>query len=467
MHGHKSDLRLSDLRLSTPTGFDMAKTSDTVELDVTNGVAIVSIDNPPVNALSKSVRDGLYEAVVKSDGDESVTAILIICKGRTYIAGADIREFGQPPSGTPLFDVHNVIENASKPVISAIHGTALGGGLETALCCHFRLAVDSARFGLPEVHLGLLPGAGGTQRLPRIVGVQESLQMMTSGEMVNADFALDCGLIDEIVDDLLEGGLAFAEEGRGRGSPARQSARTWTTRSRKQGRTRSCLIGFANRSPARHVASRHLKPSSSAWKMRWPRHTTSVFRKNASASRNSISGEKSAAQRYYFFAERQANKIPGVSRDTPKIPIAKVGMIGAGTMGGGISMNFLNAGIPVTIVESKHRSTRSRLERHQERTTTGRRSEEVFRLPTSTGVWRDLHPPCRWKILADCDLVIEAVYENLDLKKEIIEKTRRYRQRRGHSCDQYLGARCQCDCRHDAAARSRVWARTSLAPRTS
>ena len=197
----------------------MTAITDMVDLETRDGVAVVSVDNPPVNALSAGVRTGLYEAVTKADADDTVKAILIICKGRTFIAGADIREFGKPPKGTPGSKVQASIEGASKPVVSAIHGTALGGGLETALCCHFRVAVSSAQFGLPEVKLGILPGGGGTQRLPRVVGVQKSLEMMISGDRVNTDFALACGLIDEVVDDLMEGGLAFAKKVADEGRP--------------------------------------------------------------------------------------------------------------------------------------------------------------------------------------------------------------------------------------------------------
>jgi 3-hydroxyacyl-CoA dehydrogenase len=190
----------------------MAAITDMVNLEIQDGVAVVRIDNPPVNALSRGVRDGLFQAVNQADADDAAKAILIICSGGTYIAGADIKEFGKPQEGTSIFDAQTAIENASKPVVSTIHGTALGGGLETALSCHYRVAVASAKFGLPEVHLGILPGAGGTQRLPRIVGVENALEMMVSGKMVNAKFALANGLIDEIVDDLLEGGMAFAKK---------------------------------------------------------------------------------------------------------------------------------------------------------------------------------------------------------------------------------------------------------------
>jgi len=398
----------------------MAKISDTVALDVEHGVAIVSIDNPPVNALSRSVRDGLHQAVVKADGDDSVTAVLIICKGRTYIAGADIREFGQPPSGTPLFDVHDAIESASKPVISTIHGTALGGGLETALCCHFRVAVDSAQFGLPEVKLGLLPGAGGTQRLPRIVGVQKALQMMTSGEPIGAGTALDSGLIDEIVSDLLEGGLAFAKKVVAEGRPLAK-VRDLDEKI-KEARSDPGLFDQFRSSIARKtrgfdapeaiiqcVEDAIAKPFDECLQGERER-----FKKL-------IKGEKSAAQRYYFFAERQANKIPDVPKDTPKIPIQKVGMVGAGTMGGGISMNFLNAGIPVVIVEENQEALDRGLgiiKKNYDRTAKRGRitaadiEERMARLSPSLSL----------EGLADCDLVIEAVFENLELKKEVFQK---------------------------------------------
>ncbi len=398
----------------------MVKIGDTVELDVNDGVAVISIDNPPVNALSESVRDGLHEAVVKADGDDSAKAILIICKGRTYIAGADIREFGQPPSGKRLFDVHDVIENASKPVISTIHGTALGGGLETALCCHFRVAVDSAQFGLPEVKLGLLPGAGGTQRLPRIVGVQKALQMMTSGEPVNADIALDCGLIDEIVDDLLEGGLALAKKVVAEDRPL-VKLRDFNDKideAKKDpelfDRFRSSIArkirGFeAPEAIIQCVEDSMAKPFDECIQTERER-----FKKL-------MAGEKSAAQRYYFFAERQANKIPDVPKDTPKIPIHKVGIIGAGTMGGGISMNFLNVGIPVTIVEATREALDrglSVIKKNYDRTA------KRGRLSTTDVDERMacLTPSLSLEDLADCDFVIEAVFENLDLKKEVFQK---------------------------------------------
>jgi 3-hydroxyacyl-CoA dehydrogenase len=398
----------------------IVKKSDTVELDVTDGVAVITIDNPPVNALSRSVRDGLHEAVVTADGDDSATSILIICKGRTYFAGADIREFGKPPSGTSLFDVHNAIESASKPVISTIHGTALGGGLETALCCHFRVAVDSAQFGLPEVKLGLLPGAGGTQRLPRIVGVQKSLEMMTSGESISAAVALDCGLIDEIVDDLLEGALAFARKVVSEGRPL---VKVRDSDAKIEEAKRDLELFDRIRSQIARKTRGFEAPEAiiQCVEDALTKSYDECIQGERERFKKLMTGKKSAAQRYYFFAERQANKIPDVPKDTPKIPIQKVGMVGAGTMGGGISMNFLNAGIPVTIVEAEQEALDrglSVIKKNYERTA------KRGGIPAADVEERmaRLEPSLSLDDLAECDLVIEAVFENLELKKEIFQK---------------------------------------------
>ena len=391
-----------------------------VDLEIQDGVAVVRIDNPPVNALSRGVRDGLFEAVKQADADEAANAILIICNGRTYIAGADIKEFGKPQEGTSLFDVHIAIENASKPVVSTIHGTALGGGLETALSCHYRVAVASAKFGLPEVHLGILPGAGGTQRLPRVVGVEKALDMMVSGKMVNSKFALANGLIDEIVDDLLEGGMAFAKKVATEGRPlvkvrdsndkleaAKQDPELFN-------RFRKAIARKTRGFDAPEAIIQCVEDT-----------LTKSFDDGIKGERERfmglMTGIKSEAQRYYFFAERQANKIPDVPKDTEIIPIAKVGMIGAGTMGGGISMNFLSKGIPVTIVESTQEALDRGLSVVRKNYMRGVKSGRI----TEEGVdqlMSLLTPSLSLEDLADCDMVIEAVFENLDLKKEVFGK---------------------------------------------
>jgi 3-hydroxyacyl-CoA dehydrogenase len=191
----------------------MAKISQSVDLETRGRVAVLTVDNPPVNALSHHVRKGLHDGIKQATADGAVQAIVIVCAGRTFIAGADITEFGKPPVEPSLHSVLDLIEGSAKPVVAAIHGTALGGGLEVTLACHYRVGVKAARFGLPEVKLGILPGAGGTQRLPRVVGVEKGLQMMVSGDPIGAEEALSVGLIDEIAaGDLTAAGVSFAEK---------------------------------------------------------------------------------------------------------------------------------------------------------------------------------------------------------------------------------------------------------------
>ncbi|OUV67217.1 MAG: 3-hydroxyacyl-CoA dehydrogenase [Gammaproteobacteria bacterium TMED133] len=397
----------------------MAAITDMVELDIQNGIAIVRINNPPVNALSEGVRTGLFEAVQKADKNDDAKAVLIICSGRTYIAGADIKEFGKPQKGVSLFDAQDAIEGASKPVISTIHGTCLGGGLETALCCHYRVAVSSAKFGFPEVFLGILPGAGGTQRLPRIVGVEKSLDMMVGGKPVNAKFALENGLIDEIVDDLFEGGMAFAKKIVKEGGPLVKIRDAYDKlEAAKQDpelfdRYRKKIARKARGFDAPEAIIQCVEDT-----------LTRSFDEGIQGERERfktlVSGSKSEAQRHYFFAERQASKIADVPKDTEVIPIKKVGMIGAGTMGGGISMNFLSKGIPVTIVESTQEALDRGLGVVRKNYMRGIRSGRI----TEEGVdqlMALLTPSLSQNDLADCDLVIEAVFENLELKKEVFK----------------------------------------------
>ena len=398
----------------------MTAITDMVDMQTRDGVAVVSVDNPPVNALSEGVRTGLYEAVTRADADETVKAILIICKGRTYIAGADIREFGKPHKGKHLPEVHAAIEGASKPVISAIHGTALGGGLETALCCHFRVAISSAQFGLPEVKLGLLPGAGGTQRLPRVVGVQKALEMMTSGNPVGADFALECGLIDEIVTDLLEDGLAFTKKVVAESRPlvkVRDSNEKLEAAGKDPGLFANFRKSIARKTRGFEAPEAIVQCVEDA--------VSKTFEEGIQGEQKRfmglVTGQQSAAQRYYFFAERQANKIPNLPKDPELIPVKTVGIIGAGTMGGGIAMNFLNAGIPVTIVETAREALdrgvgvmRKNYERSAGR---GRITQDDVEARLAR-----LTPTLNLEDIAGCDLVIEAVFESMELKKEIFTK---------------------------------------------
>lgn len=395
----------------------MAQLSESVTLDREGDVAVITIDNPPVNALSWHVRQGLADGFAQAV-EGGASAIVLICAGRTFIAGADISEFGQKPQGPSLHDTQLAMENAPVPVIAAIHGTALGGGLEVALCAHYRVALDSSKFGLPEVNLGLLPGAGGTQRLPRLVGVPKALDMMTSGRHIGAAEALGDGLIDEMVegdhDALRNAALAFAARAVANNMPLAKVR----DRDEKVAEARGNEQLFADfRATIARKTRGFLAPE---YNVRCVEAAANLpfdegLLVEAELFRELVTGSQSAAQRYYFFAERAANKIPDVPKDTPLVDIERVGVLGAGTMGGGIAMNFANIGIPVTIVERDQESldrglgvVRKNYERS--RSTTAEQVEQRMSLLTGSTDKADF---------ADCDLVIEAVFEDMELKKSV------------------------------------------------
>ena len=385
-------------------------------------VGVITLNSPPVNALSAAVRDGLAGGMAKAIADPGAKAVVLICEGRTFIAGADITEFGGASKGASLFDVQNAMEGASKPVVAAIHGTALGGGLEVALACHYRVAVPSARCGLPEVALGLLPGAGGTQRLPRIVGVEKALEMMTSGSHVPAPRCLAMGLVDALAEEgkLREDAIAFARKIVAEGRPLKKVRDS----NDKVEAARGHPEIFANFREANARKFRgFLAPE---YNIRCIEAAVNEpFEEGLKTERRLfselITGPQSAAQRYAFFAERQANKVPDVPDDTPRIPVASVGIIGAGTMGGGIAMNFANAGIPVTIVEVKQDALDrglSVIRKNYERTAarggiTAADVEKRMGLITGSLDMNDLAP---------VDMVIEAVFERMDIKKDIFTR---------------------------------------------
>ncbi len=393
--------------------------SQSVSYTVDGDIGIVRVNNPPVNALSHHVRQGLYDCFMAADADATVATILI-CDGRTFIAGADITEFGKPPK-PPHFSLPlNAMEDMSKPVIAAIHGTALGGGLETALCCHYRVAVPSAKVGLPEVHLGLLPGAGGTQRLPRLIGAQAAVDAIAGGGHIDAPTAHAAGVLDALVDegDLLEGAKAFArkivsaggalnkvrdinEKVTGVDPAIFETARANAIKTRR---------GF--KAPLSCIACVEAA-------------CTLPFDEGMARERELFQelhdDLQSAAQQHIFFAERAASKVNDMPKDVTVLDIKRVGVIGAGTMGGGIAMNFANVGIPVTLLEMKQEFldkglgvVRANYERTAKK---GRLSaaqvEERMGLITPTLDYADL---------ADVDMIIEAVYENMDVKKEVFGK---------------------------------------------
>ena len=378
-------------------------------------VLIVLSNNPPVNALSTPVRQGLVDAIAEAEGDESVKAVVIACEGQTFFAGADITEFGKPPQNPWLPQVVDTIENCSKPVVAAIHGTALGGGLEVALAFHYRVADKSAKLGTPEVKLGLLPGAGGTQRLPRVAGVKKALQMCATGNPIGAKEAFDCGLVDRLVEgDLIPHAGGFAEEVR----DVRPLAKSSERQDRMSDLDPTVFDEFKKENAKRFRGFEAPLRNIEAVKVATERPYAEGVIEERKLFMELMGGEQSAAQRYFFFAERKANKIEGLPDNTEPRPVRKVGVIGAGTMGGGISMNFLSAGIPVTIIEMSQealdRGTGVMRKNYEASAAKGRLTSD--QVEKAMGY---LQPTLDFAALADCDLIIEAVYENMDVKKEV------------------------------------------------
>ena len=390
--------------------------SSPVSYQLKNKIGIITVDNPPVNALSHAVRRGLLDAISTAQDDAS-EAVLIICAGRTFIAGADITEFGKPfkPPGLP--ELLNTIEASAKPVIAAIHGTALGGGFETALSAHYRCAIAAAKVGLPEVKLGLLPGAGGTQRTPRLAGVKASLDLMTSGAPIAARDAQKIGLIDKIIEgDLREGALAWAEELIDDAAPVRKTSEQPVP---EYAATifDDYRASFEKRARGQ-IAPGHIISAIQA-------AATSSFDEGIAIERKLfvelMESSQSKAMQHIFFAERQAAKIDGLARNTPVRPVDSVGIIGGGTMGGGIAMSFANAGIPVTMIEISEDALERGL---------GIIDSNYAGSVKRGKLTPDKAAACRalvsgstdYAALADVDLVIEAVFEDPDLKKKIFRQ---------------------------------------------
>ncbi len=384
-----------------------------------DNVLVVISDNPPVNALGQAVRQGLKDAIGEALADDSIEAVVIRCDGQTFFAGADITEFGKPPVGPNLPETLDTMEASEKPVVAAIHGTALGGGCEVALACHYRIAVPSAKLGLPEVKLGLIPGAAGTQRLPRLVGAEAALPMVVGGNPISAKKAQAIGLLDALAGEgtLEADAIAFAKSKIGQPVP-RASQGT----ANEDGVRDPDLFDRFRASQARRIRGFDAPNAAiEAVKAAGQLSYADGVKKERELFMGLMGGTQSAAMRHYFFAERAANKIDDVPRDTPLIPIRKVGVIGAGTMGGGISMNFLSAGIPVTILEMSadalDRGTGVMRRNYENTAKKGRMTPEA--VEAAMGI---LTSTLEYGDLADCDLVIEAVYESMDVKKEVFGK---------------------------------------------
>ena len=396
--------------------------SQSVRLERDGDVALVIVNNPPVNALSWHVRQGLFDGMTQAV-ESGAKAIVVICDGRTFIAGADISEFGgNVPKAAGLQEVQAAMEDAPIPVIAAIHGTALGGGLEVALCAHYRVSVSSARFGLPEVNLGLLPGAGGTQRLPRLVGVPKALEMMTTGRHVSSAEAQAGGLVDEVIsgdglEELKLAAVAFANKAVTEDLPLVRVRDRDDKVAEAKGNDQ--LFADFRKSIARKTRG-FLAPEYNIQCIEAAANLPfdEGLKVEGKLFMELMTGPQSGAQRYYFFAERAANKIPDIAKDTPLIDVQKVGVLGAGTMGGGIAMNFVNVGIPVTIVERDQASLDKGLDvvrknYERSRSTTAEQVEERMSLITGS---------ISKQAFADCDMVIEAVFEDMELKKTIFKE---------------------------------------------
>ncbi len=389
------------------------ETRQLVRQEQHSDVLVLTIDNPPVNVVSPGVPEGLHAGLEAARADPAMRAVVIIGAGRTFIAGADVKTFDLPREQVPdLPRLVTAIEASEVPVIAALHGTALGGGLEVALASHYRVAAPGTQLGLPEVKLGVLPGAGGTQRLPRLIGVERALGMMLTGNPIRAEEARELGLVDEIIlGDLLEGALAFAERVKDARPLPRSSERTAQPNSEAIQAARENLRRTARNLLSPHLIADLVEAAST-------RPFAEGTRMERDAFTQAVTSEQSAGLRHAFFAERAAGKVNGLGKDTPITEVRAIGVIGAGTMGGGIAMNFLNAGLPVTIVETTQEALDrgvGTIRRNYENTMRkGRLTPE--QVEERMGL---LTPSLDMQALADADLIIEAVFEDMSVKKDV------------------------------------------------
>ncbi|MES1950206.1 NAD-binding 3-hydroxyacyl-CoA dehydrogenase [Salinisphaera sp. S4-8] len=388
--------------------------SEVVSYERDGDIGVITVDNPPVNALGHAVRQGIVDALDKGLADDGAKALMIIGGGRTFPAGADIREFGKPPQEPGLPDVVQTLENSDKLLIAAVHGTALGGGMEITLGCDYRVALDSAKMGLPEVNLGLLPGAGGTQRLPRLIGAKAAMQAIVEGKPMKAAKLKEMGVVDEVVSgDLKAEAIAYAEKLVADGAPRRKVSELSVEKESEN------VFSEFEQSIARKkrgfLAPFHcIKAVQAATELDF----AAGMKRERELFTELLNSPESAAQRHVFFAEREVGKVPGISKETPQREIKQVGIIGAGTMGGGIAMNFLSAGIPVKILEMKQEALDkgvALIRKNYEATAkkgrmTSDQVEKCMSLISTTLSYDDL---------SDVDLVIEAVFENMKVKKQV------------------------------------------------
>ena len=393
--------------------------SDVISVTTVSGVGVVTIDSPPVNAVDRAMRQGLKDAFEGLCGRKDLQAIVLGCKGRTFVAGADINEFDAGIEDPGYHEVFRLIEDSAVPVVAAVHGTALGAGTEIALACHYRVAQESARFGLPELSLGIIPGAGGTQRLPRVIEFGQAMDMMLSGKPMSAGRALELGLVDALVaSDAIEGATAFARDLIARGAGPRP--------------TRQRPVRGAEQA-AELMATKRVHVATTMRNRQSPRALLDVLQAavdlpfdeglklETAESGALIPATEARALRHLFFAEREVRKVPGLPADTKARPVGCVGIVGAGTMGGGIAMCFVNIGVPVTLLDATQQgldrglaTIRKNYERSVARGSLRREQlEQHLSLIT---------PALNYAALAGADLVVEAVFENMALKKDIFAR---------------------------------------------
>ena len=392
----------------------------TVLYEIKENIAILTVDNPPVNPLSDGIRTGVYENIIKAQEDDSVIGVVLTGNGRAFIAGADISEFGSQIEGKTLNEMFEKLEFCTKPVVAAINGLALGGGLETALCCNYRIADSKAIVGLPEVNLGLLPGGGGTQRLPRLAGPAEALKMMLSGMHISAKKALDMGIIDKISENVVDDSIEFIKEV-SKNTEHHPKVRDFNEKVIDARGSDNILLEAqamaAKTRKGQFAPGQIIKCVESAINID---DFDEGLKKEGEYFLECLMHPQREAMIHIFFGERAASKISDLPKETKIMDIKKAGIIGSGTMGGGISMCFANAGIPVHIIDQDEENIKrglSVIEKNYDFMVnrgklTAEQKDKVFGLISSSLDYKDL---------SDCDIVIEAVYENLELKHKIFK----------------------------------------------
>jgi 3-hydroxyacyl-CoA dehydrogenase len=391
-----------------------------VRFEVEDGIGVITVDNPPVNALSPGVPEGIIAAVERGEADPDVKAMVLMGAGRSFIAGADIRQFGKPRA-TPARRTYDVLDQGTKPIVAAIHGFALGGGLENALACHYRIAVPGAKVGLPEVLIGILPGGGGTQRLPRLIGPKAAMELIVSGRHVPAAEAKALGIVDEVIEgkDLRKEAIAYAR-------------RIADRRPLPRVRDKTDKLAGAKSDPGMFEAMRK-SIARKARNQQAPYHCIAAveaavsepFDEGVKTERRLFSelenSDEARGLRYAFFAEREVSKIPDLAKDAPLPEIKTVAVIGAGTMGGGIAMCFADFGMPVKILEATPEAMAKGMQRVRDNYATSvkrgslEQEEMDKRLPR-------IQPVESYDAIADCDVIIEAVFEEMDVKKQVFAK---------------------------------------------